>query len=506
MTEGITLRKRLKAEGAAHVATVAAICAVGAAIRIALVFQPVRLDEVDSFFLFASRPLSIGLADYVKPNNHLLNTVLVHVSTGLFGDSVLAMRLPALIAGILLIPAAYMLFRRMYNRTAGLVGGALVASSSHLISYSTNARGYSLQALLFLLLIYVTVGLKRREGWNGWVAFVVLGSLLFFTIPTSLYLYAGLLLWLALSLLLKDVENRKRFTLHLVSACAVTAVLVFLLYLPVIMRSGVSSVTSNPWVLPLAAARFLQGLAGNLAEAWHAWNLDLNIVLSIIIALGFIASIMFHRRIAKDRVNIAAPVLVAAAVFLLAGRQPPFVRVWLPLLPIYLGFAAAGLTYGGSQAIMLLTRKWRLKPRFGPALGAAVLVAFTLFICVMVLSSGSAFQTSDDGTTGVETFRDAEVVASFLRTRLRPGDVVRTDELAVPELEYYFLRESVPLGYLAGNTFGAQDPETVKRVWVVEAFGEGHTADRAGESTEAGRVVRADDHSRVILVEGGGSQ
>ena len=59
-----------------------------------------RFDEAFTFLRFASQPLLEGLTTYAEPNNHLFHTLLVHISTSLFGDQPWAIRLPALLAGV----------------------------------------------------------------------------------------------------------------------------------------------------------------------------------------------------------------------------------------------------------------------------------------------------------------------------------------------------------------------------------------------------------------------
>ena len=67
------------------------------------------------------------------------------------------MRLPALIAGILLIPATYLLFRVISNNLAALLSSALVAVSSPLIEFSTNARGYTTVTLYVCYIAFVNI-------------------------------------------------------------------------------------------------------------------------------------------------------------------------------------------------------------------------------------------------------------------------------------------------------------------------------------------------------------
>ncbi len=90
----------------------------GIALRLRFFSEPVRYDEVYTFLHYASRPLFIGIA-YYTVNNHLLNTLLMHISTALLGNAPWALRLPTLIAGILLMPVTYSAVRCSADGTPG---------------------------------------------------------------------------------------------------------------------------------------------------------------------------------------------------------------------------------------------------------------------------------------------------------------------------------------------------------------------------------------------------
>ena len=110
-----------------------------------------QLDEAYTYNEYASKPVLDGLSWYTLPNNHLLNTLLIHVATVVLGNEPWVVRLGALAAGLGLIPAIYALTRRLCGPPEGLLAAALVAASEPLIDYSTNARGYTLVALVTVL-------------------------------------------------------------------------------------------------------------------------------------------------------------------------------------------------------------------------------------------------------------------------------------------------------------------------------------------------------------------
>src|SRR5204862_8224009 len=100
-------------------------------VRGAFIGQPMRYDEALTFNEFASRPLYYGLSFYPDPNNHLLNTLLMYLAYVGLGNQPWVIRLPALLAGTLLVPSTYWLTRALpgSNGAAGLAA-LLVAASA----------------------------------------------------------------------------------------------------------------------------------------------------------------------------------------------------------------------------------------------------------------------------------------------------------------------------------------------------------------------------------------
>ena len=82
-----------------HVAALALIVAIGAAIRLAYLNEPMRYDEAYSFLHYAPLPLGALVRTYDTANNHILSNLLVHFSYYHLGGDRWMLRLPALLAG-----------------------------------------------------------------------------------------------------------------------------------------------------------------------------------------------------------------------------------------------------------------------------------------------------------------------------------------------------------------------------------------------------------------------
>ncbi len=186
----------MRSETGMHTALFLGIFAIGAAIRVLFLFQPIRYDEAFTYLNFASRPWAVALSDYSWPNNHIFHTALVRASYLLFGDGVWAIRLPAFVAGALVPPATYLVVRSFYDRRGALMAMGLAAASSPLVLYSTNARGYTILTVFALVLLALARDQKVKAHPGGWIAIVVVSALGAFTLPVMLYPFGIAVGWL----------------------------------------------------------------------------------------------------------------------------------------------------------------------------------------------------------------------------------------------------------------------------------------------------------------------
>src|SRR5262249_48551559 len=216
-----------------------------AGLRLLFTGQPMRYDEALSFNEFASRPLYYGLSFYPEPNNHLLNTLLMHVAYVTLGNQPWVLRLPALLAGVLLVPATYVLGRQLFGRGAGLIAAVLVTTASYLVEYSTNARGYTLEALCFVLTFSLVVFAAHSNSVPALVVAAMCAALGLYAVPTMVYGLAVIAVWWGL--------YRSQVAVRAIAVVALLlALLAALAYLPVVIVSGPQALLANRFVVPLS--------------------------------------------------------------------------------------------------------------------------------------------------------------------------------------------------------------------------------------------------------------
>lgn len=228
-----------KRTSTAHKRLLLLLIVVGALLRGWMLFQPITADEANGVVRFATRSVNVVVSDMSHYSNHVLNTLLVKAVTAVFGVSTWSVRLPAFLAGVLLMPLFYLFVRSMFNRYIALMALAMVAGSGGLIEFSALSRGFAL-AWFFMIAALMAGRYFIKEGGPA-AAMVLAGcaALGVWSVPTALY---GMLMvhgWVFLSLLAdRERTHADRMLWWSFSVVAAMA-LALLLYAPVISAHGV---------------------------------------------------------------------------------------------------------------------------------------------------------------------------------------------------------------------------------------------------------------------------
>lgn len=430
----------LRRDGRLHLWALGAVIVAGIALRVLHLSQPIRYDEAATYLSFATRPLYLLVSDYSYPNNHILHTLLVRITTELFGDSPEAIRIPALTSGLLVLPATYLFARDFYDKWTGLLATGFVAVSAPQILYSTNARGYTLVGLCFLALLPVArrVTAGERRGW--WLPFVAATVLGFYVVPVMLYPFLLVLSWMALEASARDgVGVPGPLTRRAAAATGVAAAATLLLYVPPLVVSGPRHVFTPPVLgAPLPPGEFIAGLPSHLASVWAQWTGGLPGAVGAMLAVGFGVSLVRHRKLAGHAVPVPAAALVLLPVLALQRVYPPE-RVWLFLVPLFLTAAAAGLVHMAALVRDRHDRAFRVA-------AATVAVAVPIVLGAGIVRSGTVVRSTETGT-----FRDAERVVEVLAPRLEDGDRILAMVPSTAPLRYHLEASGLSERWLDGG-------------------------------------------------------
>ena len=124
--------------------------------------QSITIDEADTYLLFAERSLS--WVWFPSSNNHVLNTLLMWMTTHSLGATSLTVRTPALVGAILYVFTCYFLCRNITDQfSLRLPLFICLTYNPFILDFLVAARGYSLALALLLAAIAIPVW-HRSKG------------------------------------------------------------------------------------------------------------------------------------------------------------------------------------------------------------------------------------------------------------------------------------------------------------------------------------------------------
>jgi hypothetical protein len=125
---------------------------------------PFAHDEAGTFFLFIQSGAFLPYHAHINTNNHVLNSCLSWVCFKLFSDAPFFLRLPNLLALLVLIVATYRISKQLTHVYSKLLLVAGFLLSFHWLSFYSMCRGYGLSmAFLVLSVAYLIEYFKSKE-------------------------------------------------------------------------------------------------------------------------------------------------------------------------------------------------------------------------------------------------------------------------------------------------------------------------------------------------------
>lgn len=442
---------------------------LGALLRIWYFRVAVDSDEAYTYLNYAVKPWLTIMGKYNLPNNHILNSLLIHGARAMWGDSLWTLRAPVFIAGLLTVPlSAWMGFElaresgwsRFRSLIIAMVTACFTATSYRLVHYSVDARGYILQTAFTLLSVIAArrIVSGRSLAWS--LLFAASTALGLYAVPTHLYAAASVSLWLVgvaastgapFSQLANPFDAMKLWK-RIFWAFTLSAVFSAILYLPVIFylaTNGTKIEASETWQTLFPAIIF------RLSELGRYWIHDHSLAAMVCLALGTIFCLVPLKGINyRVRLLIIAFILGPAMIFVLSKRPAPFQRVWTYLLPPLFALATIGWF-----AVLSFIRSRKVR-------WSAMVIALIVPLAGTLLAT---FENSTNELKGRAAL-DAEKIYRFCANELKlaPGDHLGMPNLIYEEFKFIALTHAKDPGF----KFAPILRQTASNLTVIEQNGE----------------------------------
>lgn len=432
-----------------------AILILAAVVRIIGLDAGLWYDEVFTLTHYVRAPLGQMLTDFSSLNNHMFYSLQAKASVAILGESAWALRLPALLFGMMSLVVLWALGRQSVGRVPTLFALLLLSISYHHVWFSQNARGYT--GILFwtsLATLLLIEGLKR-PSWRIWTGYGVCVAAGMYTHLSAGFFFASHALvfafaWLARSAAglapypgLRDIRPFYGFA----TGGLLTALLhwpLFAQVLAAVNKVSQSKTTSAmaEWVNPM---RMLDEIVNNVA----IFGALTPFALAAALLVAVIGGCVLWRR---------APLLVAVyAVSIplaLALLMSLNFRIWPRYFFVDIGFVFLCLCTGAHALCGWLARVLRAPGLRLPLFGAGVVVS----------SAASLFLLARNYEHPKQDFDGA---LKLIAAQRQAGDIATSLGLAAEPVKSYF----APDWPVVAN---AQDLSALEaraaRVWVITAF------------------------------------
>jgi 4-amino-4-deoxy-L-arabinose transferase-like glycosyltransferase len=410
----------------------------GGAMRLVYLYAPMSHDESYAVAVF-SPSLWYAITNYHAPNNQIFHTILIHFSTAIFGFQPWAVRLPAYLAGILIIPATYLLGKAIYDRYAGLLAAILVAWWPVQIRYSTSARGYTLVALLTLIVLWLATIVRKDNNLIGWLLIVFFSALGFYTIPVMLFPFGILFVWLFMENMAagpgQGYRSRIDFSKYWLSSGLAIFLLTLIFYSPIFIYGGTHQFLMNG--MPNAFNQVGLLVLENIGGMYTDWTANIPTLLVLVLGIGILLSLVFHRRLSAHRFPLQVAFAIWIGLVLIIQRPNAWSRIWFSLAALFVIWASAGIV--GLIKDIRLRNFWNLS------------ASTALITCVLI----GVFAV---GVKSLATLPQAwaskgreEQAVLFLKDRLGGQDIIIAPSPQDAPLWYYSRLYGISDQYFARN-------------------------------------------------------
>jgi len=292
---------------------------------------------------------------------------LLYLWRGIGFAGELGLRMLPLLFGVIQVPLAFLVGRKLRDEQLGLMLAVLVAASPMLIEFSQELRMYSMVAAIALSQAYVLLLLIEKFSWWRWACFVLIALA---------GVYTHLLYWLFLmGVTVTFLRERRQLPLWKGWSALAATVLLYLPNLPNLLRfqeaRGDEYHIHFASAIPKILASFTVGFnyfrlgeqeAGRAVGTQDLW---MNLPLALLVSVGGVVilwkTLWLHGRADERRVVwfghelFTIPVLIATIASAVSGKyflQPKYLIFSTPFALLFIAAAFDDIRNSQGRRIM----------------------------------------------------------------------------------------------------------------------------------------------------------
>lgn len=273
---------------------------------------PQHVDEIFTMKLIHKPLLDVIAFGLSQDCNPPLFYIVDWFSVHLLGFTNFAQRLPAVIFGVLTIPAVYLLGKELRDETLGLVSAAVITIAGTMWYYSQFGRGYTMVVLLFTLALVYYIRLVRGDnGPESWGRYGLLASACVWT-----HLYA-----------LVPLGFMALYLLYLRRTSAIKPLVVT--HAPIVILIGTF------YAIASERQNIMQGWMGNtIPQLLQYFTLEYFGYTAVLVSVLIVVSLGLNKKDAVIPILSTVWFLSFVAQLIISTITPVFVRYTLLMVPM----------------------------------------------------------------------------------------------------------------------------------------------------------------------------
>jgi hypothetical protein len=277
---------------------------------------PVSYDEAWTFINFTSRSVFASLSYYPAPNNHILHSTITNFTSYIpFLSPLFKLRVSSIVVSFITMLISSHFLKKYFNTKIALIVTAIYPVLFMGLYYSYMSRGYSIVLFCFISSLYFAYNIINEENRSRyWIWFAILSITGLYTIPS--YLYAFIIINIIILF-----NNSSYFKKQIITSLFVFTIS-GILYLPVIIVSGLDSLIGNEYVRQIPRDEIIQELPSFYSSSIESiFGFDWKIIVFLI----FISLVFFVLKRDKFNLKLALIYLIMPGLLLLIHSVlPPY--------------------------------------------------------------------------------------------------------------------------------------------------------------------------------------